>query len=185
MESRVGKLLIAHPNLPKDNWFYRTVIYVYNESPQQGTLGVTLNVPTTTSFKRLCYDKGVIYPSETPAVHKGGPVNETAIVMLHTDEWISKNTIPAGPAYNMSSDEVMFERLSMGDVPVYWRTFLGLTAWAPGQLEAELNGTFPYTAANSWLICDANDDILFNYNGEEQWKEALDLCSRQAIQNYF
>ena len=46
MDSRVGKLLIAHPNLPSDNWFNRTVIYVYNESPQQGTLGVTLNVPT-------------------------------------------------------------------------------------------------------------------------------------------
>jgi putative AlgH/UPF0301 family transcriptional regulator len=185
MQSRVGKLLIAHPNLPKDNWFCRTVVYIYNESPQQGTLGVTLNVPTTTPFKRLCYDKGVIYPSENPSVFKGGPVSEQSIVILHTDEWHSKNTIQAGPAYRLSSDEVMFERLSLGDTPVYWRPFLGLTAWAPGQLDAELTGTFPYTAANSWLICDATDDILFNYTGEEQWKAAVELCSHQMINQFF
>ena len=185
MQSRVGKLLIAHPNLPKDNWFCRTVVYIYNESPQQGTLGVTLNVPTTTPFKRLCYDKGVIYPSENPSVFKGGPVSEQSIVILHSDEWHSQNTIQAGPNYRLSSDEFMFERLSLGDTPVYWRPFLGLTAWAPGQLDAELTGTFPYTAANSWLICDATDDILFNYTGEEQWKAAVELCSHQMINQFF
>jgi putative transcriptional regulator len=79
----------------------------------------------------------------------------------------------------------MFERLSLGDAPVYWRAFLGLTAWQPGQLDAELSGTFPYNATNSWLICDANDDILFNCDGEQQWKQAIELCSHQMIQRYF
>lgn len=184
MRNRVGKLLVAHPNLPKDNWFYRTVVYIYSENDQQ-TLGVTLNVPTTTTFKNICYNKGVIFPSDHPPVHKGGPVGEHSIVILHTDEWIGKNTIQAGTSYRLTSDDMMFERLSLGDTPIYWRAFLGLTAWQPGQLDAELSGTFPYNAANSWLICDANDDILFNCNGEQQWKAAVELCSHQMIQKYF
>ena len=115
MSDRVGKLLIAHPNLPGDNWFHRTVIYIYNDSPQQGTLGITLNVPTNIPFKKLCYDKGIIYPSEYPVVHKGGPVSESSIVILHTDEWNSRNTIPAGPRYRLSSDTEMFSKKAVYD----------------------------------------------------------------------
>ena len=179
MQSRVGKLLIAHPNLPGQDWFHKTVIYIYNDSPAQGTLGITLNVETAISVRRLLNDKGVIYPSETPLVNKGGPVTEQSIIMLHTPGWTSQNTIPAGPRYRMSSDPLMFEKLGLGDQPVYWRMFLGIAAWAPGQLEREMNSPF------GWLTCDANDDILFNYNGEEQWKAALDLCSQQMIHTFF
>lgn len=184
MDSRVGKLLIAHPNLPGDNWFHRTVIYIYNESPQQGTLGVTLNVPTNIPFKKLCYDKGVIYPSEYPVVHKGGPVSEASIVILHTDDWNSRNTIPAGQRYRLSSDTEMFSKLSLGDCPVYWRPYVGLTAWEPGQLDAEMRGQFPYTQAHSWLTCDATDELLFGVHGHDQWKAAVEFASTQMIDSW-
>jgi putative transcriptional regulator len=184
MSNRVGKLLVAHPNLPDDDWFRKTVIYIYSEN-EQGTLGVALNVETTTTTKKLCYDKGILYPSEHPRIYKGGPVVEQNILMLHSDEWSSRNTTHAGPRYRLSSDTVMLERLSMGDQPAYWRLLLGLCAWAPGQLDLELSGQFPYTAENSWLICDANDDIMFNYSGEEQWKAAVELCSHQMINQFF
>ena len=184
MSDRAGKLLIAHPNLPKNNWFHRTVVFIYNESAQQGTLGVTLNVPTNIPFKKLCYDKGVIYPSEYPVVHKGGPVNEASIVVLHTDEWNSTNTIPAGPRYRLTSDAEMFSRFSLGDTPVYWRPCVGLTIWGPGQLDAEMSGRFPYTTAHSWLMCDATDDLLFNYHGIQQWKEAVEFASMQTVDSW-
>ena len=185
MTNRVGKLLIAHPNLPSTDWFYRAVIYIYADREDEGTLGICLNTRSKTSVQKLCNDKGIIYPESHSAIYTGGPVSPNSVTMLHTDEWHSTNSTKAGPSYILSSDMQMFERLSLGDQPIYWRPFLGLTAWAPGQLDAELNGTFPYRAANSWLICDANDDILFNYNGEEQWKAAVELCSQQMIQNYF
>ena len=184
MHSRVGKLLVAHPNLPENDWFRRTVIYIYNDN-DQNTLGVALNVETSTSVKKLCYDKGIIYPSEYPSVYKGGPVQQNTVLMLHTSEWISQNTISAGPGYHLSSDSVMFERLSLGDQPAYWKMCLGLCAWAPGQLDAELSGKYPYDSSNSWLICDANDDIIFNHDGEEQWKAAVELSSYQMINQFF
>jgi putative transcriptional regulator len=179
MESRVGKLLIAHPNLPKHDWFHKTVVYIYSDSPQQGTLGLTLNVRTNVTVKRLFNDKGIIYPSEYPSVYKGGPVTEQSIIMLHTPEWASTNTIPAGSSYRISSDTLMFQKLSLGDQPAYWRMFLGLAAWAPNQLDRELSSSF------GWLMCEANDDILFNYSEEEQWEAALALSSQQMINSFF
>ena len=182
--SRVGKLLVAHPNLPETDWFRKTVVYIYSDTHEH-TLGITLNVETSTTINRLCYDKGIIYPDSHTRVNKGGPVSESAILMLHSDDWIGNNTISAGPGYRLSSDNNMLERLSLGDEPAYWRMCLGLSAWAPGQLDLEIAGEFPYSKSNSWLICDANDDIIFNYNGDEQWRAAVDLCSQQIINNYF
>ena len=179
MESKLGKLLVAHPNSPRHDWFYKTVIYIYSDSLQQGTLGLTLNVDTTITVKQLCKDKGIIYPSEYPSVNKGGPVTEQSIIMLHTPGWTSQNTIPAGPKYTMSSDPLMFEKISLGNQPAHWRMFLGLSAWAPGQLDRELGSSF------GWLTCEANDDIMFNYSGEEQWEAALALSSQQMINSFF
>lgn len=182
--SRVGKLLVAHPKLSETDWFYKTVVYIYNDTPEY-TLGITLNVETTTTISRLCHDKGIIYPDSYDKINKGGPVSQTAILMLHSDDWIASNTIDAGPGYRLSSDNRMLERLSLGDTPAYWRLCIGLSTWGPGQLDLEIAGEFPYDNSNSWLICDANDDIMFNYNGEEQWKAAVELSSQQMINTYF
>jgi len=185
MTDRVGKLLIAHPNLPSDNWFHRTVIYIYAEKPKDGTLGICLNMNGSYSLKQLCYDKGIIYPDSNTNINIGGPVSRSSIIMLHTDEWSSHNTIEAGDSYSLSSDIAMFERLSLGDQPGYWKIFAGLCAWGPGQLDLELSGKFPYKNENSWLTAKATDDIIFNYDGEDQWKKAIELSSQQMIDSLF
>lgn len=185
MKSKVGKLLIAHPNLPKDNWFNKTVIYIYADDPQQGTLGLALNVKTTLQVRKLCYDRGILYPHDTHQCYRGGPMNPHSCIMIHTDEWTSQNTVTAGPRYNLSSDNQMFERLAILDQPAYWRICLGISGWAPGQLDAELQGQFPYTTANSWLTADANDNIMFEHDGEDQWKAAVELSSQQMIDQFF
>lgn len=185
MKSRVGKLLIAHPNLPNDNWFHKTVIYVYGDDPSQGTLGLALNVKTNLQVRKLCYDRGILYPHSSHLCYRGGPVNQQSAIMLHTDEWVSQNTVTAGPRYNLSSDNQMFERIAVLDQPAYWRLFLGICGWAPGQLDAELNGQFPFSSANSWLTADANDNIMFELDGEKQWEAALELSSQQMVDRFF
>lgn len=107
-----------------------------------------------------------------------------AVIMLHTDEWTSRNTTTAGSHYRMSSDYDMFEKLATFDQPAYWRVFAGIASWAPGQLDMELNADFPYTAKNSWLTAQANDDIMFGTDGYDQWDRALDLCSQQMFDSF-
>jgi putative transcriptional regulator len=185
MTNRVGKLLIAHPNLPKSDWFHKTVIYIYIDNDKDGTIGVVTNVPTTLSVKKLCYNKGILFPDNRQLVYKGGPVADNTVMVFHTDEWSNQNTMSAGSRYSLTSDNTMFERLSMGDEPAYWKAIMGICGWRPGQLDLELSGQFPYTAENSWLTCDANDSILFKYDGEDQWVKAVELSSQQMINSYF
>lgn len=185
MGNKVGKLLIAHPNLPEDNWFRKTVIYIYSDDEQYGTLGLTLNVRTSMTVSQLANQRGIDFPYQSQSLFKGGPVAETSLIMLHTDEWRGVNTTDAGPRYKLSSDNYMFERLAQGDQPAYWKMFLGLCGWKPGQLDLELAGQFPYKQENSWLIADANDYILFELDGDDAWTAAVDLSSKQMISQFF
>jgi len=185
LENRVGKLLIAHPNLPSDEWFYRTVVYIYADSQDKGTLGVCLNVPTNLSVEALCQQRHIAFPYSHPLVYKGGPVSDTSVIMLHTNEWRGMNTTPAGKSYSLTSDDMMFERLSLGDQPAYWKMFLGLCGWKPGQLDMEIAGQFPYGKERSWLTADANDHILFELDGDKMWEAAIELSSKQMFSIYF
>jgi len=183
-KNRKGQLLISHPNLPSDNFFYRSVVYIY-EDGKDGTLGVVINKHTDHKVKDLCKTKGIMFPDSTRMIFQGGPVNPGSIVILHTDEWSSGNTMYAGGRFNLSSDEHMFTKIAMGDQPAYYRVMAGISAWGPGQLDMELNARFPYTSANSWLTATANDSIIYEYDGDEQWNEAVKLSSQQMIHTYF
>lgn len=181
--TRRGKILIAHPKLPLSNPFHKTVIYLYQDD-ENGSVGVCLNRPSSIPINEISEDKGIIF--DTPRnLYRGGPVNQGALVLLHTDEWNSNNTAEAGKGYRISSDNIMLEKMSQGNAPINWRLMSGFSAWAPRQLDAEMNGTFPYKMENRWLTCDADDSIMFEYDGEEQWQEALTRATTQMVDYYF
>ena len=85
----------------------------------------------------------------------------------------------------VSSDNLMFEKLSMGDEPMYWRLFGGMCGWAPGQLDAEMKGEWPYRPENSWLIADATDTFIFSQEGDKQWQMAFELSGNQMFDQYW
>lgn len=178
-----GKLLVAHPRFPLQSPFCKSVVYIYQDDAVNGTVGVVLNKMSQISVQDICANNNVIYPDKFPKVFLGGPVNTNALVILHTDEWASTNTTPAGKGLRVSSDPLMFEKLSLGDQPAYWRCFMGISGWAMGQLDAEMNGHYPFNE-KMWLTAQPNDDILFRANGDKQWKDALDLCSQQTIDQW-
>ena len=37
----------------------------------------------------------------------------------------------------------------------------------------------------SWLIIEPNQEIFYNYEGEEQWKASVDLASQRMMENLF
>ncbi|MEL6318899.1 MAG: YqgE/AlgH family protein, partial [Pseudomonadota bacterium] len=43
---------------------------------------------------------------------------------------------------------------------------LGYAGWGPGQLEREIR-------QNGWLICDADDDLVFDDADDTKWRRAL------------
>ena len=183
--NKVGKLLIANPTMPEGHFFSKSVVYIYADNDTQGTVGIVLNKKSTTTVQAICHDNLAIYNDTSNMIHVGGPVNRQAIVMLHTNDWTSQNTTVAGNGLNISSDQLMFLKLAEGNEPAWWRMCMGMSVWAPGQLDMEIKGQFPYHTAHQWLTAEPNEDIIFGYDGEEQWNKALELCSHQIINQWF
>ena len=177
METYKGKLLVAHPMLTS-GLFARSVVYIYQDDLNNGTLGLILNKPTPYKVSSLLAERNMDYLG-SEHVYKGGPVNEQAIVMLHEDNWYSSNTIQTSKGLAISSDIHMMEKLSMDNKPTEWRSFAGISAWSPGQLKAELK------SSKGWLTCDADPSIVFAKDGERQWNRAVQMCANQMIDSYF
>jgi len=183
--NREGKLLIAHPRCPEDSYFHKSVIYLYQDHPKIGSIGLMLNKPSTITLKNLSEEQLHHYENINVPVFHGGPVNQQALVLLHSDEWTSTNSSHVGPGLMISSDEQMIKRLSYGDEPKLWRIFGGFCGWQPRQLDLELAGTYPFKAENSWLLVNPTTDLIFKYTGNNQWKTAVDLSSQQLFEQYF
>ena len=182
--NRQGQLLIAHPNLPHNNPFYKSVIYIF-EDDQVGTQGIILNKPTNYSVNSFIETQGFTMGLSPEKMRFGGPVSSKMVFMLHTDDWESASSSPVGKGLMISCDDFMLEKMAMGYQPGLWRMMVGVCAWQSGQLDMEMQGVKPYRPENSWLTADANDNILFGYDGEKQWEKAVALSSKQMINSYF
>ena len=178
----VGDLLIAPPAQDHDFWS-RTVVFIY-EKNKTGTVGLVVNKPSDKTVAELAEHHGLEYPGDE-VLYQGGPVNPSALVMLHTDDWHCTNTMKVSNGILVSSDKTMLSRLCEGDRPRRWRLFLGMSAWTAGQLEGELSGVPPWNKKTSWVIAQATEDVLFGKNPDRVWKKGIDLAANHMIQNYF
>lgn len=181
--SRIGKLLIAHPMFPPNNPFAKTVIYIYQDDSINGTVGLVLNRPSQTTVAQLAAQDGHQFFDTTKMVHMGGPVNKNALIMLHTDDWHSANTASAGDKLRISSDTHMLEKMADGtDQPAFWKVFIGSSTWMPGQLQSEIDRPI---IGGTWLECKADESTIFMLNGENLWITALEMYGQQTIDHYF
>lgn len=181
---RKGQILVAHPNL-RDRMFTRSVVLIVEDS-ESGTIGLVVNKPSDFPVNKFFALKGhETNYSPKDMVRCAGPVNPQAITMIHDDDWYSSNTYVLQRGLAVSSDEFMLEKMMTGNEPRYWRMYTGMAGWAPGQLDAEINGTFPYQSYNGWLTYPGDRATIFRYDEEQQWEKALEQCTMQAIDSWF
>ena len=176
-----GKLLVAHPNL-EGTVFERSVIYLYQDN-DYGSAGIILNRVSQYTLKYLFDNKGLSYERHG-YVYIGGPVETKSITLLHTDDFGSVNTQHVSKGICVSSDNLMLEKIAMGNEPDDWRITVGICGWSPGQLEDEIKGR-GNRRGTSWLTTEADANIIFGYDGEKQWEKAVELCSRNMFDQYF
>ena len=116
-------------------------------------------------------------------VYVGGPVNAKSLSFLHTSEWACKNTMRVNNIFSVSSADDIIPRLAMGDCPRYWRIFLGMCGWGPGQLLGEVKGLPPWQRETSWCLASSDLDLVFDQDGDDQWESALDRSGLEFAQN--
>ncbi len=164
-----GQLLISMPSL-EDERFFKTVIYLCAHS-KEGAMGIIIN-------KKIDYD---LYPDllqqlgiDKPLKNKklfiryGGPLESGRGFVLHSDEFIHKETLSIDKGIALTSTAEFFEDLSKGEGPKNSILALGYAGWSPGQLEHEIR-------ANSWMTLSADSSFLFDEEVSNKWYKAYNL----------
>lgn len=178
-----GRLLVAPPSQEDDLWS-QTVIFLYEET-ESAVIGLVLNKESERSVYELAVHHDLEYNGEE-MINIGGPLNPSALVMLHTDDWSCTNTMQVDGGLRISSDRTMLNRLCSGDTPRKWKLFLGMSGWTPKQLEAEIAGKPPYSKKNSWLVSSKlTKNLIFETNASKMWKTALNNAVQEATESYF
>ncbi len=159
-ETLAGRLLVATPSLLDPN-FYRTVVLMI-EHDEDGALGVVLNRPLEIPVADYLEEWEYLV-ADPPVVFSGGPVQpEVALAVAngpHSTGDLSALIMEDIQLIDLDLDPavVTFERI---------RVFSGYAAWAPRQLEGEIN-------EGAWWIVDCLPDDPFVPDSGDLWSTVL------------
>ena len=176
MQIRAGSLLIANPRNAHPE-HEQHVVYV-TESTDSGTMGVVLNSNESYDLASMLKNKGVDWPHQT-LVGQGGDFSPTCLVMIHTNEWYSSNTMPITNSHSISSDEFMLEKIGAGNEPIWWRLFMGVKGWTPLELNQELKSEQP-----KWLLLARPPTRVLHSESKQMWTLAVNAYSQDMFSSY-
>lgn len=155
----------------------------------QGAWGVMINkqLPTEEcSMQDILEHVGMENPHGINApVYLGGPVERGRICVLHSDEWSSVSTQSVCPGVGITTDISVLSALVDLKGPAQWRMFSGLSVWAAGQLDGEMRGEEPWTPLHKWLSLGSDQDLIFQFEGDDQWQHCLHLAVDQEVKELF
>ena len=156
-----GKCLIATPEISPNSIFARSLIYLVNQDAGGNVLGVVVNKPADAHVDALLdslnlEDQSAERKLATAPIYIGGPVATSQVNIVHEKhaDWLSdfssKDSIIA-----ITGRKDMLAAICTGAGPAKYLIVAGIAGWSPGQLEAEIGN-------NSWLVTEADPDIIFN-----------------------
>ncbi len=171
-----GQFLVAMPAMA-DKRFARSVIYMCAHSGQ-GAMGLIINQRAPhISFSELLGQLSIAGGedgAETagPAVrdmdvHVGGPVETGRGFVLHTSDYFAADsTLPIDDGVSLTATLDILKAIAVGRGPDRAILALGYAGWRPGQLESEI-------AANGWLHCPPDIDLLFDRDIDQKYDRAM------------
>jgi putative transcriptional regulator len=153
-DSLRGHLLIAAPSL--FDYFRRTVVLVLEHTPD-GAMGVVLGRESETLVAEAVPALAELADGED-VVYLGGPVAPESVVALGDfEEPEEAGTRVVGSLGTLDPD-------GANDSLRRLRVFAGYAGWAPGQLDAELDG-------EAWIVQPADAEDPFRPG--DIWSDAL------------
>ncbi|MBC7667127.1 YqgE/AlgH family protein [Caulobacter sp. DWR2-3-1b2] len=164
-----GQMLVAMPGI-EDPRFERAVLYLCAHDAEQA-MGLAVNRPAEgLTLYELLNNLGVEPEAHALShlVMLGGPVERERGFVLHTDDFVSPDStvsVADGLALTVTRD-VLDALGSRAHRPRQAILALGYSGWGPGQLEQELRD-------NVWLICEADEALLFGDDYDNKWTMAL------------
>lgn len=173
-----GQFLVAMPSV-KGPHFERSVIYLCSHSTD-GAMGLVVNqVSSHITFPDLLRQVEVLdegndainlpLPARDMHVLDGGPVDQGRGFVLHSNDYIlESSTLAVADDICLTATVEILRALAEGRGPRSAVLTLGYAGWSAGQLEEEMQ-------SNSWLTCQADSSLLFDYKPEERYDQSLSL----------
>ncbi|HET9650590.1 MAG TPA: YqgE/AlgH family protein [Usitatibacter sp.] len=155
-------LLVARAELPDPN-FRDSVVLVMNNIAH-APVGVIVNRPTSMTASRLFPDIERLRRHDEK-VYFGGPVDLGSVSFLFRADAPPEHAVAAVEGICFSRSAELLRTLLERDKPADGlRIFIGLSGWAPGQLEAEIS-------RGDWTLEAAKPGTLFDRRPEHPWPE--------------
>ncbi len=170
-----GQMLVAMPGM-RDERFQRSVIYICGHSAD-GAMGIVINNRTPSmTFRDLLVQLDLIEPDQAirlprrvshAHVLRGGPVETSRGFVLHTPDFsIPSVTQEIDDGVCMTATLDILRAIARDEGPRSAILALGYAGWSAGQLEREI-------AANGWLHCEADPELLFSLDLDSKYDRAL------------
>lgn len=159
-------LLIAMPSL-RSEFFTKSVVYIYEHSDTEGTIGFVVNQPLSATLGNVLehlnikIDDNVIY--DLP-IYSGGPVGPDQGFVIH-DQLKLQKTGDVGSDVAITTTRDILAKIAVGKGPKHFIVTLGYSGWEPGQIEEEI-------AQNDWLVAPMDSKILFETPISQRWTTA-------------
>jgi putative transcriptional regulator len=163
-ETLTGKVLIASRALRDPNFFRSAVLIIRHG--EDGALGLVINRPSGNKAAQAL-QKHLHLPHPEQAVFYGGPVEPTALFLIHDAGGEASWEVVEG-VYVGTSPEAYNAVVAAAKAgrDVAYRVFVGCAGWAPEQLESEL-------FRNDWYMQDATREIALAADPYKLWQEML------------
>jgi putative transcriptional regulator len=158
-----------------DRRFARSVIYMCAHSAE-GAMGLIVNQRAPhIGFHELLQQlkiapgngDGILVGPAAMDVQVGGPVETGRGFVLHSSDYFAADsTLAIDEGVSLTATIDILKAIAAGKGPDKAILALGYAGWRAGQLESEI-------AANGWLHCPADLDLLFDRNLEQKYERAL------------
>jgi putative transcriptional regulator len=170
-----GRVLIAMPGLA-DTRFEKSLVLLCSHT-ENGAMGLIINKTAPMMFFSDIISQLKIMPEDkigtlpVPVLNLpvllGGPVEQHRGFVLHSREYfVPKASAAVTDALALTATTDILEAIAKGEGPEKVMLALGYSGWVAGQLEDELQ-------RNSWLYCDADEEMLFGTNQDDKYVHAL------------
>ena len=163
-----GKLLVATASMG-DPRFKRTVIYIVQHDTG-GAMGLIIN----RAIGKLPLAKLLAGFGREPEgvggdidIHYGGPVERRLGFVLHTPDYVQKDTTVVNGEVALTRVLDILLAISKGKGPKRSLFAFGYAGWGPRQLEGEI-------ARRDWVTVPGDAKFVFDGKLETKWRRAMD-----------
>ena len=170
----LGFFLVASEEM-QDPRFKETVILVTPHHRGE-VVGVVVNKPTEIAISTL-FPESELKDEHSRQLYFGGPLSGQSLLFLIRSKNQPKSSLRIFENVFLSADSKVLEQVLRHPRPFAGlRVFSGYAGWKPGQLEAEVKN-------GSWLLREADTDILFNTEPGLIWRTLLESPEKGDLVN--